>query len=48
MVIGEDESPTKPGDGLYVPPGLFHTMIQTGNQPLTVLWVTGSVIGEDK
>ncbi len=48
MVIGEDRFPIKPGDGLYVPPGLFHTTIQTGNQPLVVLWVTGKVGAEDK
>ncbi len=48
MVIGEDRFPIKPGDGLYVPPGLFHTTIQTGNQPLTVLWVTGRIGAEGK
>jgi mannose-6-phosphate isomerase-like protein (cupin superfamily) len=46
MVIGEDQFPIKSGDGLYVPPGLFHTTIQTGNQPLVVLWVTGKLDGE--
>jgi mannose-6-phosphate isomerase-like protein (cupin superfamily) len=48
MVIGEDKFPVKAGDGLYVPPGLFHTTIQTGNLPLTVIWVTGRVDAEDK
>ena len=48
MVIGEDRFPIKPGDGLYVPPGVFHTTIQTGNLPLTVLWVTGRISGEDE
>lgn len=48
MVIGEERFPIKPGDGLYVPPGLFHTTIQTGNQPLTVLWVTGKIGAEEK
>jgi mannose-6-phosphate isomerase-like protein (cupin superfamily) len=47
MVIGEDEFAIKPGDGLYVPPGVYHTTKQTGNQPLTVLWVTGRVDAED-
>ena len=40
MVIGEEEFPIKDGDGLYVPPGAYHTTIQRGNLPLTVLWVT--------
>jgi mannose-6-phosphate isomerase-like protein (cupin superfamily) len=48
MVIGEEKFTIKPGDGLYVPPGVFHTTIQKGNQPLTVLWVTGRVDEEDK
>jgi len=43
MVVGEDEFEIKPGDGLYVPPGVFHTTYQRGNLPLTVLWVTGKV-----
>ena len=43
MVVGDDEFPIKPGDGLYVPPGVYHTTRQTGNIPLTVLWVTGFV-----
>jgi mannose-6-phosphate isomerase-like protein (cupin superfamily) len=46
MVIGEDQFPIKSGDGFYVPPGLFHTTIQTGNQPLVVVWVTGKLDGE--
>lgn len=47
MVVGEDEFEIKPGDGLYVPPGVFHTTYQKGNQPLSVLWVTGSIGKED-
>lgn len=47
MVIGEERINIKPGDGLYVPPGLFHTTIQKGNQPLVVLWVTCRIDGED-
>lgn len=47
MVIGEEQFAIKPGDGLYVPPGIFHTTLQTGNQPLVVLWVTGKVEAED-
>lgn len=43
MIVGEEEFDIKPGDGLYVPPGLFHTTIQKGNQPLQVLWVTGKI-----
>jgi len=43
MVVGEDEFAIKPGDGLYVPPGVYHTTYQTGNIPLTVLWVTGKI-----
>lgn len=50
MIVGEDEFEIKPGDGLYVPPGVFHTTNQKGNQPLTVLWVTGNISdgGESK
>jgi len=43
MVVGEEEFEIKTGDGLYVPPGVFHTTYQTGNLPLVVLWVTGRV-----
>lgn len=43
MVVGDEEFDIKPGDGLYVPPGLFHTTKQKGNQPLQVLWVTGKI-----
>lgn len=43
MRVGDDEFPIKPGDGLYVPPGEFHTTRQTGNVPLVVLWVTGTL-----
>lgn len=48
MVIGEERFDIKPGDGLYVPAGLFHTTLQKGNQPLVVLWVTGRIDEEDK
>ncbi len=48
MVIGEEQFEIKPGDGLYVAPGMFHTTIQTGNLPLVVLWVTGKIGAEDK
>ncbi len=47
MVIGEEQFPIKAGDGLYVPPGKYHTTIQTGNQPLVVLWVTGKIEAEN-
>lgn len=40
MVIGEEEFAIRAGDGLYVPPGVYHTTLQRGNLPLTVLWVT--------
>ena len=40
MVVGDDEYPIKPGDCLYVPPGEFHTTIQNGILPLTLLWMT--------
>lgn len=43
MVVGEDTFDIRAGDGLYVPPGVFHTTFQRGNLPLTVLWVTGLV-----
>ncbi len=45
MQVGDDKFQIKPGDGLYVPPGVFHTTFQTGNLPLTVLWVTGKLDG---
>ena len=48
MVIGDEQFEIKPGDGLYVPPGMFHTTLQKGNQPLVVLWVTGKIDSEDK
>lgn len=47
MVVGEERFPIKTGDGLYVPPGAFHTTYQTGNMPLTVLWVTCKLGGEE-
>ncbi len=47
MVVGEDEYDIRPGDSLYVPPGEFHTTIQTGILPLTLLWVT-CVVDEDE
>ncbi|HHT79358.1 MAG TPA: cupin domain-containing protein [Actinobacteria bacterium] len=40
MVVDKDEYEIKPGDALYVPPGVFHTTKQTGNLPLVVVWVT--------
>ena len=43
MVVGEDEYPIKAGDALYVPPCEYHTTFQSGNAPLTVVWVTGKV-----
>lgn len=43
MVVGDDEYPIKAGDALYVPPCEFHTTYQTGNEPLTVVWVTGNI-----
>lgn len=44
MIVGDDEYPIKPGDALYVPPCEFHTTIQTGNEPLKVVWVTGNIL----
>jgi len=43
MVVGDEEFSIKPGDGLYVPPGEYHTTYQRGNLPLQVLWVTAKV-----
>ena len=40
MVVGEDEYEVRQGDALYVPPGVYHTTKQTGNQPLVLVWVT--------
>ena len=48
MVVGEDEFPVKAGDCLYVPPGEFHTTIQTGIQPLVIVWNTCLVDDQDK
>jgi len=48
MVVGDEEYPIKAGDGLYVPPGVFHTTKQTGNQPLHVVWVNGKITGKMK
>ncbi|KLU62271.1 cupin domain protein [Peptococcaceae bacterium CEB3] len=48
MVVGEDEFPIKAGDGLYVPPGEYHTTYQKGNLPLSVLWVTGKLDREEQ
>lgn len=45
MQVGDDKFEIKPGDALYVPPGLFHTTYQRGNVPLTVVWVTAKVCG---
>lgn len=47
MVVGEDKFPIKSGDAFYVPPGEFHTTYQSGNLPLTVLWVTGKLEPEE-
>ena len=40
MRVGDDEFPIRTGDAVYVPPGEHHTTYQTGNTPLTVVWVT--------
>ncbi len=45
MQVGEEKFEIKTGDGLYVPPRVFHTTFQKGNLPLTVLWVTGKLDG---
>ncbi len=43
MVVGNDEFPIQAGDAFYVPFGEFHTVYNTGIEPLKVLWVTGRV-----
>ena len=48
MVVGEDEFPIKTGDCVYVPPGEFHTTIQTGTQPLSFVWNTCLLDGDEK
>lgn len=48
MVVGEDEFPVKAGDCLYVPPGEYHTTIQKGILPLTFVWNTCKVDGDEK
>ena len=48
MVVGDDEYPIKAGDCLYVPPGEFHTTIQTGILPLTVVWTTCRIDKEEQ
>ena len=47
MVVGEEEFPIKTGDCLYVPPGKFHTTLQSGILPLTVLWMTCKLDGDE-
>jgi mannose-6-phosphate isomerase-like protein (cupin superfamily) len=47
MVVGEDEFPVKAGDCLYVPPGEYHTTIQTGIMPLVFVWNTCKVDGDE-
>ena len=47
MVVGDDEYPIKANDCLYVPPGEFHTTIQTGILPLVVLWITCKLDGDE-
>lgn len=47
MVVGDDEFPVQAGDCLYVPPGAFHTTIQTGILPLTFVWNTCKVDGDE-
>lgn len=41
MAIGEDEFPVKAGDALYVPFGEYHVTVNTGNEPMAMVWVTG-------
>ncbi len=43
MVVGDDRFDIRTGDSFYVPPGEYHTTFQSGNMPLTILWVTGQV-----
>jgi mannose-6-phosphate isomerase-like protein (cupin superfamily) len=47
MVVGDDKFPVKAGDALYVPPGQFHTTIQTGIAPLVFVWNTCLVDGDE-
>ncbi len=47
MIVGEDEFPVKAGDCLYVPPGEYHTTIQKGILPLTFVWNTCKVDGDE-
>jgi len=47
MIVSDDEFPVKAGDCLYVPPGEFHTTIQTGILPLTFVWNTCVVDGDE-
>ena len=48
MVVGEDRFPVKAGDACYVPPGAYHTTIQTGILPLTFVWNTCLVDGDEE
>jgi mannose-6-phosphate isomerase-like protein (cupin superfamily) len=48
MVVDKDEYEIKQGDALYVPPGVFHTTKQTGNVPLTVVWVTAKIDPQER
>ncbi len=47
MIVGEDEFPVKAGDCLYVPPGEYHTTIQKGILPLSFVWNTCLVDGDE-
>lgn len=48
MVVGDDRFPVKAGDACYVPPGQYHTTIQTGILPLAFVWNTCLVDGDEE
>ena len=37
MTIGDESRPVKVGDAIAIPPGMVHTIVNTGQQPLEFL-----------
>jgi len=38
LIMGGEEYPLKAGSAIYSPPGVEHTIINTGNVPLKLVW----------
>ena len=41
MCLGEERQTVTSGQAVYIPPGVFHQMTNTGNTPLTMLYCYG-------